>query len=144
MISCLSVKILVDVLFVLFVIVQITYLFGGEANVTAAGFTYSEYARRGFGELVAVGVLSLGLIMTLAAVARRESRRQTTTFNALSVSLVILVGVIAAAFVWAVRSGQFDDLEGPAHSILMDDDKQTDQQAVEDTEGDRKDQDSPG
>ena len=87
----------VDVLFVLFVIVQIAYLFGGEANVTAAGFTYSEYARRGFGELVAVGVLSLGLIMTLAAVARRESRRQTTTFNALSVSLVILVGVILAS-----------------------------------------------
>ena len=23
---------------------------------------------------------------------------------------------------WAVRSGQFDDLEGPAHRILMDDD----------------------
>jgi nitrogen fixation-related uncharacterized protein len=26
-------------------------------------------------------------------------------------------------FSWAVKSGQFDDLEGPAHSILFDDDK---------------------
>jgi len=26
-------------------------------------------------------------------------------------------------FNWAVKSGQFDDLEGPAHSILFDDDK---------------------
>jgi len=25
-------------------------------------------------------------------------------------------------FFWAIRSGQFDDLEGPAHRILMDDD----------------------
>jgi cbb3-type cytochrome oxidase maturation protein len=35
---------------------------------------------------------------------------------------LILVGVIVWAFFWAVRSGQFDDLEGPAHRILMDDD----------------------
>jgi len=84
----------VDVLFALFVAVQVAYFFGGEANVTAAGFTYSEYARRGFGELVAVGVLSLGLIMVLAAVARRDERRQQSVFNSLSVALVILVGVI--------------------------------------------------
>jgi len=35
---------------------------------------------------------------------------------------LVLVGVIVWAFFWAVRSGQFDDLEGPAHRILMDDD----------------------
>lgn len=33
---------------------------------------------------------------------------------------LILVVVIAGAFLWAIRSGQFDDMEGPAHSILMD------------------------
>jgi cbb3-type cytochrome oxidase maturation protein len=36
---------------------------------------------------------------------------------------LVLVGVIAWIMLWAARSGQFDDLEGPAHSILMDDDK---------------------
>jgi cbb3-type cytochrome oxidase maturation protein len=36
---------------------------------------------------------------------------------------LVLVGGIVWAFFWAVRSGQFDDLEGPAHQILMDDDK---------------------
>jgi cbb3-type cytochrome oxidase maturation protein len=35
---------------------------------------------------------------------------------------VVLVGVIIWVFLWAIRSGQFDDLEGPAHRILMDDD----------------------
>ena len=35
---------------------------------------------------------------------------------------VILVGLIIWIFLWAIRSGQFDDLEGPAHQILMDDD----------------------
>lgn len=35
---------------------------------------------------------------------------------------LVLVGVIVMVFFWAVKSGQFDDLEGPAHQILMDDD----------------------
>ena len=36
---------------------------------------------------------------------------------------VILVFIIALIFWWSVRSGQFDDLEGPGYRILMDDDK---------------------
>jgi cbb3-type cytochrome oxidase maturation protein len=35
---------------------------------------------------------------------------------------VVLVFLIGAGFWWSVRSGQFDDLEGPAHRILDDDD----------------------
>ena len=35
---------------------------------------------------------------------------------------VLLAGVIVWAFLWSIRSGQFDDLEGPAHRILMDED----------------------
>jgi cbb3-type cytochrome oxidase maturation protein len=35
---------------------------------------------------------------------------------------VLLVFVIGAVFWWSVRSGQFDDLDGPAHRILADDD----------------------
>ena len=38
---------------------------------------------------------------------------------------VVLVALIAAAFWWSVRSGQFDDLEGEAHRILADDDRPT-------------------
>jgi cbb3-type cytochrome oxidase maturation protein len=34
-----------------------------------------------------------------------------------------LVAVIAMIFLWAVKSGQFEDMEGPAHRILMDDDQ---------------------
>lgn len=34
---------------------------------------------------------------------------------------VALVGVAIWVFFWAVDSGQYDDLDGPAHSILFDD-----------------------
>ena len=33
-----------------------------------------------------------------------------------------LMAVAIAFFLWTVRSGQYEDLEGPAHRILMDDD----------------------
>lgn len=35
---------------------------------------------------------------------------------------IVLTAVIVGVFLWAIRSGQFDDLEGPAHRILMEDD----------------------
>ena len=36
---------------------------------------------------------------------------------------IVLLGIIVWLFIWAIGSGQFDDLEGPAHRILMDDDR---------------------
>jgi len=33
--------------------------------------------------------------------------------------VLVIIGI--AIFFWAVNSGQYDDLEGPAHSILFDD-----------------------
>lgn len=34
---------------------------------------------------------------------------------------LLLVGLIVAAFWWATHTNQFDDLEGPAYRILMED-----------------------
>ncbi|OQX02072.1 MAG: cytochrome oxidase maturation protein, cbb3-type [Thiothrix lacustris] len=37
------------------------------------------------------------------------------------IALGVMV-VVVIAFIYTVKSGQYDDLEGPAHRILMDDD----------------------
>lgn len=47
----------------------------------------------------------------------------------LPVALIIVI-VIIAVFFWAVKSDQFEDLEGPAHRILMDDDKKPERPAA--------------
>lgn len=49
----------------------------------------------------------------------------------LSVALVFLIGGI---FWWSVKSGQFDDLEGPAWRVLWDDDSPKPQTLPEDVE----------
>ena len=43
-----------------------------------------------------------------------------SVFLLVPLAAVLALGTVAALF-WAVRSGQFEDLEGPAHRILMDD-----------------------
>lgn len=41
----------------------------------------------------------------------------------LLIPLAVVIMIIAvAAFMWAVKSGQYEDLDGPAYRILMDDD----------------------
>ena len=84
----------VNLLFLSFVILQFTYLFGGTENITAEGFTYSEYAVRGFFELVAVAVISLGLFYTLSQETTREGKSQNRLFSGLGLLLVAQVGVM--------------------------------------------------
>jgi len=46
---------------------------------------------------------------------------------------LVFVALIAVVLLWAVKHGQFEDMEGPAHRILMDDDLPP--QAGRETEG---------
>lgn len=84
----------VSILFLLFVIVQFRYFFGGEVNIGVEGYTRSEYARSGFSELIAVAFCSLLMILGLGTITRRESDQQKRIFSGLSVGIVALVIVI--------------------------------------------------
>ena len=80
--------------FAIFGAIQFRYLFGGEA---AAGYTYSEYARRGFAELVWAAFLSLSLIFALGHWGKRSNAIQLSVFKGLSTALVLMVGVALAS-----------------------------------------------
>ncbi len=84
----------VAVLFAVFVLVQFQYFFGGQVNIGVEGYTYSQYARRGFNELVTVAFFSLLMIMALSTVTRRENNAQRRIYSGLSVAIVALVMVI--------------------------------------------------
>jgi hypothetical protein len=84
----------VDLLFGVFVLVQFAYFFGGQDTLAAIGLTYSQYARRGFFELVAVSILTLGLVLWLNHTTMRQPGRENRLFIALSVILVALTSVM--------------------------------------------------
>ena len=84
---------LVDILFALFVAVQLRYFFGGAALVKVAPkLTYAEYARRGFFELVAVAALVLPLLLIAEWLIDKSGRLKL--FRLLALAQVLLVFVI--------------------------------------------------
>jgi hypothetical protein len=84
----------VVILFVAFVAIQFQYFFGGQTNIHIDGYTYAEYARKGFGELVMVAFFSLLLLLGLGAITRRDTESQRRTFSSFGVTLVALVLVM--------------------------------------------------
>ncbi|WP_397448975.1 cbb3-type cytochrome oxidase assembly protein CcoS [Pseudomonas sp. NA-150] len=47
---------------------------------------------------------------------------------------LLIVAIAVYIFFWAVDSGQYDDLDGPAHSILFDDQDPQHKAAVEEVQ----------
>ncbi len=86
----------VNVLFLAFVVVQFRYFFGGLSNIVQgpSGYTFAQYARRGFAELVVVAVVSLGFFILLSALSRRQPGGQQRGFSGLGIGLFVLVAVI--------------------------------------------------
>jgi len=95
---------LVDLLFLIFVVIQLRYLFGGVELIAAAtGLTYAEYARRGFFELVTASGLVLPLLVGADWVVRNESREHQRTFRQLAVVLLLLLAVVMASALERMR-----------------------------------------
>jgi hypothetical protein len=91
---------LVDLLFLRYVIIQVPYLFGGmEFIQNTPDFKLAEYARRGFGELVAVSALVLPILLVGHWLLRRESNLPERVFRILAGIQIALVFVIMASAV---------------------------------------------
>ncbi len=82
------------VLFASFLIIQFRYFFGGEANINETGYTYSEYARRGFGELITVAMLSLGIYYFFHSITKLETKGLKRRFTILSILIFLQVLVM--------------------------------------------------
>ena len=85
------------ILFMVFVVVQFKYLFGAQTNISVEGFTYAEYARRGFFELLATAVITLGIDLIFSAISSRTGKTQEGIFTGLRVAVMALVLVILAS-----------------------------------------------
>jgi hypothetical protein len=66
---------LLNAVYAVFSFIQFTYLFGGESFMLPSSYTYAEYARRGFFELVAVAVINFAIILITVSFIRRENSK---------------------------------------------------------------------
>jgi uncharacterized protein DUF4153 len=89
---------LVNLLFLVFVVVQLRYFFGGASLIQATtGLTYAEYARHGFFQLVTASGLVLPVLMGADHLVRGETPAHLATFRRLAGLLLVLLAVVMAS-----------------------------------------------
>jgi Domain of unknown function (DUF4173) len=115
---------LLDLLFAAFVAIQVTVLFGGHDHVlSTAGLTYAEYAREGFFQLLAVGLLTLAVVAGAVRWAARGAGRDGVLLRVLLGILCALTLVVLASALR--RLGLYEDAFGftrariTAHAVIL-------------------------
>jgi len=71
----LTILILINAIYVTFSIIQFAYLFGGSSFVLPSSYTYAEYARRGFFELIVVSIINFGILIFGITFVKKDSKR---------------------------------------------------------------------
>jgi len=95
---------LINLMFLLFVVVQLRYFFGGATLIEGTtGLTYAEYARQGFFQLLAASGLVLPVLMGADYLVRGESAAHLTNFRRLAGLLLVLLAVVMASALQRMR-----------------------------------------
>jgi hypothetical protein len=84
-------------MFSIFVVIQLIYFFGSQSNTAGLDINYTQYAQRGFRELLVLGVMVFGLILTLDFSTIRVTQNQRRLFSGLAIGIVLMVFVILAS-----------------------------------------------
>ncbi len=83
----------INALFIAFIIVQVRYLFANP-ELSGIAFNYSEYARRGFFELIIVVIISMVIFYLLDFFNQHSPKKQRTMVAILGMVLLADVGVM--------------------------------------------------
>ncbi|MFS0724561.1 DUF4153 domain-containing protein [Paenibacillus sp. 1P07SE] len=92
-----TVLVSVTVVYVLYVGVQLSYLFGAWEGVLPEGLTYADYARQGFAELMAVSGINLALLMGTLLLVRSAEGGVNRVIRVLLLVIVGCTGVMLSS-----------------------------------------------
>jgi hypothetical protein len=95
-------------LFAVFLVLQISYLFGDAGSRAGSGLTYADAAHRGFIELTLTATLSAILIIVLQKLARHDARERLVKYCALLLIAEVLPMLLSANF----RLAQYETAYG--------------------------------
>ncbi|MEK6264509.1 MAG: DUF4173 domain-containing protein [Clostridium sp.] len=87
-VTMLTIIFMINVVYLLFSIVQFSYLYGGGNNFLSHDFTYSEYARKGFFELVAVTIINFTILISSMKFIKKDNKTVNTICNIFLTTLV--------------------------------------------------------
>jgi hypothetical protein len=83
----------INLIYIMFTVIQFSYLFGNFNFALPAGFTYSEYARRGFFELIFVTLINFAILLLSIGLTNKESKTGNMVMGILH-SLVVFCTLV--------------------------------------------------
>ena len=86
--------VILNLLYIVFFVVMAPYLFSAFGANLPDGYTYSEYARKGFFELLGVASINLGILVFTYLFARRNAQEYPKSLRILTGSLSILTTLL--------------------------------------------------
>jgi len=93
----LTILVLINVIYAVFSAIQFAYLFGGSSFVLPSSYTYAEYARRGFFELVIVSIINFGILLFGIVFVKKDNKRIFTAIRAFLTLLVAFTFVLLSS-----------------------------------------------
>ncbi len=93
----LTILVLINIIYAVFSVIQFTYLFGGSSFVLPSSYTYAEYARRGFFELVVVSIINFGILLFGIVFVKKENKKMLTAIRAFLTLLVVFTFVLLSS-----------------------------------------------
>ncbi len=107
----------INLVYVLFVFIQFSYLFGAANGLLPEGAAYADYARRGFAELVLVALINVGLLMCGLHLIRRTGAAAEWVRK---LSLSVLIGCTLVMLVSAFsRLSLYEEAYGFSQTRLL-------------------------
>lgn len=107
----------INLVYVLFVVIQFSYLFGAANGLLPEGAAYAEYARKGFSELVMVALINVVLLMCGLHLIRRTSAAADWVRK---LSLTVLIGCTIVMLVSAYsRLSLYEEAYGFSQTRLL-------------------------
>jgi len=99
-ITIITILLMLNVLYTLFTIIQFSYLYKWVGGSLPAGFTFAEYARRGFFELVAVTIVNFIILISCFSFMKKENRKLSVIAN----SMLTLLILFTINMLWSAHS----------------------------------------
>ncbi|MBQ4557370.1 MAG: DUF4173 domain-containing protein [Clostridia bacterium] len=100
----------VALIYLVFIVTQLSYIFSGFAGLLPSHYTYSQYARRGFFEMCLICVINLAILAISHACVKRDGENLTFMTRLLSVfisgfSIFLVFAAIAKMFMYIQSYG---------------------------------------
>ena len=87
-VTIITVLVALNILYLIFTIIQFSYLYGGGNTTLPANFTHAEYARKGFFELATVTFINFIIVISFIKYIKKDNKKLLKVSNLLLTVLV--------------------------------------------------------